>query len=104
MKIVARIIAAILFVVIFSFALKNSHDVSLLFFMGYEWRGPMALLLLAFFTAGATFGVLAMMPTVFRKRREISRQKTVVSAMQKQNVAQKEAQHRALKANDVAQD
>ena len=52
MKILIRIVAAILFVVIFFFALKNSHEVSLQFFMDYEWRGPMVLLLLALFYHG----------------------------------------------------
>ncbi len=104
MKIVVRIIAAILFFVIFSFALKNSHEVPLQFFMGYEWRGPMVLLLLVFFAIGATFGVLAMMPTIFRKRNEISKQKTMVSTLQKQIEALKVAQDRAQQDGGAAQE
>lgn len=104
MKIVARIVAAILFFVIFGFALKNSHEVHLQFFMGYEWRGPMVLLLLAFFVMGAAFGVLAMMPTIFRKRNEISKQKTMVSTLQRQTEALKVAQHRAQQDDGATQD
>lgn len=85
MKIVFRIVAVVLFVVFFGFALKNTDEVVLRFFLDYEIRSPLVLLLLAFFTAGAVFGVLAMMPTVFRYRREWSRQKKTVAAMQKEN-------------------
>ena len=100
MKILIRIIAAILFVIIFSFALKNSHEVSLQFFMNYEWRGPMALLLLAFFVFGAAFGVLAMMPTVFRKRSEIGRQKTRIATLEKQVETSRVAERRAKQSDD----
>lgn len=95
MKIVARILAAMLFVVFFGFALKNSHEVSLRFFMDYEWHGPLVLLLLAFFVAGAVLGVLAMTPTVFRYRRDLSRKKNAITAMQKENEEQQVARTQA---------
>jgi len=101
MKIVARIIAAMLFVLFFGFALKNAHEVSLKFFMDYEWHGPLVLLLLAFFVAGAAFGVLAMTPTVFRHRREISRQKIAIGAMQKEGEAQQTARSHTPRADGV---
>ncbi|WP_293778120.1 lipopolysaccharide assembly protein LapA domain-containing protein, partial [uncultured Oxalicibacterium sp.] len=56
MKIVFRILAAILFIVFFGFALKNTQEVALQFFMGYELRGPLVLLLLGFFACGAALG------------------------------------------------
>jgi len=49
MKIVFRIVALILFIVFFGFALKNTQEVALRFFFDYEMRGPLVLLLLAFF-------------------------------------------------------
>lgn len=88
MKIVARIIAAMLFVLFFGFALKNTHEVSLRFFMNVEWHGPLVLLLLAFFVFGAALGVLAMTPTVFRHKREISRQKSAISTLQQESGSQ----------------
>lgn len=79
MKIVFRILAAILFLVFFSFALKNTQEVALQFFMGYELRGPLVLLLLVFFAGGSALGVLAMVPTVFRYRNNAARHhKTIV--------------------------
>jgi putative membrane protein len=88
MKILFRILAVILFVVFFGFALKNTQEVALLFFMGYEIRGPLVLLILGFFAVGATLGVLAMTPTVFRHRRELAKQRKTIATLQKENQAQ----------------
>jgi putative membrane protein len=88
MRILFRIVAAILFVIFFGFALKNTQEEALQFFFGYEIRGPLVLLLLGFFTAGAALGVLAMTPTVLRYRRDLSKQKKMVAVMQKDSEAQ----------------
>src|SRR5690606_8790798 len=82
MKIVFRILAAILFLVFFGFALKNTQEVALQFFMGYELRGPLVLLLLGFFAGGAALGVLAMVPTVFRYRNEAARHRKTIVTME----------------------
>jgi lipopolysaccharide assembly protein A len=87
-KILFRIIAIILFFIFFVFALKNTQEVALRFFLDYELRGPLVLLMLGFFVVGSALGVLAMMPTVFRYRRDLSRQKKAMAAMQKENEAQ----------------
>jgi uncharacterized integral membrane protein len=85
MKILSRIIGTILFVIFFGFALKNTQETALQFFLGYELRGPLVLLLLGFFAAGATLGVLAMTPTVFRHRRELNKHKKAIAEMQTEN-------------------
>jgi uncharacterized integral membrane protein len=82
MKFVSTLIGCILFVLFFSFALKNTHQVDLHFFLNYEVRGPLVLMLLAFFVAGASFGILAVTPTVFRHRRESSQHKNTIQALQ----------------------
>lgn len=88
MKIIFRIVAAILFVIFFGFALKNTQEVALRFFFNYEVRGPLVLLLLSFFSGGAALGVLAMIPTVLRHRRDLSRQKKTIATMEQENAAQ----------------
>ncbi|MBI1889750.1 MAG: DUF1049 domain-containing protein [Burkholderiales bacterium] len=93
MKILFRVLAVILFIIFFGFALKNTSDVALKFFWDYEMRGPLVLLLLGFFVGGAVLGVLAMTPTVFRYRRELSKQRKMVAAMQKENEAQEQARN-----------
>lgn len=91
MKLLFRIVAAILFVVFFGFALKNTQEVALRFFFDYEMRGPLVLLLLGFFSAGAALGILAMIPTVFRHRRDLSRQKKAFATMEQEHEAQRAA-------------
>jgi len=90
MKILSRIFAVILFIAFFGFALKNTDEVTLHFF-GYDIRQPLALMLLAFFAIGAALGVLAMTPTVFRHRRELSRHRKTVVTLQKESEAQQVA-------------
>lgn len=87
MKILFRILAAVLFIVFFGFALKNTQEVSLVFFMGREIHGPLVLLLLAFFGVGAMLGVLAMIPTVFRHRRELTKLRKTIAVLQKESQA-----------------
>ena len=84
MKILSRLIAAILFVFFFFFALRNTQEVTMHFFLGYERTDPLVLVLLAFFVIGAILGVLAMVPLVMRHRREASRYRKALSQVQKQ--------------------
>jgi len=88
MKIIVRIIAVLIFIVFFGFALKNTQEVALRFFFDYELHGPLVLVLLGFFAIGAVLGVLAMTPTVFRHRREASRHKKQIAVLQKEADAQ----------------
>lgn len=60
----------LIFVVVLGFALQNSQVVTLHYFLGYVWEGPLVVLLLAAFVLGALFGLLALLPTLFRLRRE----------------------------------
>jgi len=80
MKIISRIIAIILFIIFFGFAIKNTDPVTLHFFMGYEFPGPLVLMLLIFFVAGIFFGIFAMLPTLFRHRRDLSKHKKSLAA------------------------
>jgi lipopolysaccharide assembly protein A len=89
MKLLFRIVAAILFIVFFGFALKNTQEVVLRFFFDYEMRGPLVLLLLAFFAGGAALGVLAMIPALFRYRRDLSKHKKTISSMEQEREDQR---------------
>ncbi len=82
MKILSTVFGVVLFVLFFGFALKNTQEVDLHFFLNYELRGPLVLMLLGFFVAGAALGVLALTPTVFRHRREANKQKTTIQSLQ----------------------
>jgi uncharacterized integral membrane protein len=82
MKLVTTIVGFILFVLFFGFALKNTQEVDLHLFLKYEVRGPLVLMLLAFFCAGAAFGILALTPTVFRQRRQTTQHRNTIQALQ----------------------
>jgi uncharacterized integral membrane protein len=82
MKFISTIIGFVLFVLFFGFALKNTQEVDLHFFLHYDLHGPLVLMLLGFFVAGAFLGVLALTPTVFRHRRETNKHKTTISTLQ----------------------
>jgi lipopolysaccharide assembly protein A len=84
MKIVSRIITVLLFLVFFAFALNNTETVTLHFFSGYEFPGPLVLMLLIFFVAGIVFGVFAMLPTLFRHRRDLSKLKKTLAVMEQE--------------------
>jgi lipopolysaccharide assembly protein A len=81
MKLISTIAGFILFALFFGFALKNTQEVDLHFFLNVELRGPLVLMLLAFFVAGAFLGILALTPTVFRHRRETTKHKTTIDAL-----------------------
>jgi putative membrane protein len=91
MKLIVKIIGFIIFIVFFFFALKNTQEVALHFFWDYEIRGPLVLLVLVFFAAGAVAGVLAMTPMLFRYHRDLSRHKKTVQTIQNKNDKQQSA-------------
>lgn len=60
----------ILFFVLFAFALNNRHVVELKWLMGWSWQAPMVFVVLAAFALGCVTGVLAMVPSWWKHRRE----------------------------------
>ena len=72
MRIVTWTIRLVVFVLLVAFAAKNVEPVALRFYFGVELKAPLVLALLAAFALGALFGVLALLGTLVRQRREIS--------------------------------
>ena len=72
MRILTWAIRIALFLLLVALAAKNVEPAKLRFFFDIELETPLVLLLLAAFALGAFFGVLALMTTVMRQRREIS--------------------------------
>lgn len=87
MKLLFRIAALALFLVFFGFALKNTQEATLQFFLNYELRGPLVLLLLGFFVLGFVFGIMGMTSIVIRQKRELAKQKKIVGRLQKESDA-----------------
>ena len=63
---------AVLFLLLLGFAVKNDQPVVLRYFFGYEWQTSLVVVLLCFFTLGVVIGLLAMLGTWFRQRRELA--------------------------------
>jgi len=103
MKILFRILAVIFFIIFFGFALKNTDEVTLRFFLGYVIEGPLVLLLLGFFVAGAVLGVLAMLPMVFRSRREVAKNKKALVTIQNEAQAKLLAKSQPPQPDAVSQ-
>lgn len=60
---------AAIFFTLFAFALNNQGNVTVHFFFGQQWTGPMVLVVLSAFAAGLLVGVLGMVPRWWRQRR-----------------------------------
>jgi len=83
MNILGWTVRIALFLVLLLFAMSNTELVTLrLWGANLAWREPLVLFLLAFFASGAALGLLAIVPTLFRQRREIGRLRRTIDSMQ----------------------
>ncbi|HSO07318.1 MAG TPA: LapA family protein [Pelomicrobium sp.] len=69
MRFVSWTLRILLFLLLLTFALQNTEDVTVRYYLGIEWRAPLALVIFAFFLAGAVIGVLAAAAGRFGRRR-----------------------------------
>jgi putative membrane protein len=67
------VLKAVIFFVLFAFALNNQQDATVHFFVNTEWRAPLVLVVLAAFAAGLAVGVFAMVPRWWRQRSAANR-------------------------------
>jgi lipopolysaccharide assembly protein A len=72
MRIVTWTIRLVLFLFLVALAAKNIAPVTLSFYFDLAVKAPLIVLLFGAFALGAVFGVLALLATVLRQRREIS--------------------------------
>lgn len=63
----------LVFLLVLGFALKNSHSVIFYSYLGYLWQAPLIVMLGLAFALGALTGLLALLPTLFRLRREAAK-------------------------------
>ena len=74
MRVLAWAFRAVLFIVALGFALSNTGVTELRFFgIDLVWRAPLVIFLLVFFAAGVAMGLLGVVPTLYRQRRELGR-------------------------------
>ena len=75
MKVFTWAIRLAVFVLLAAFAAKNADPVTLRFYFDLAVQTPLVVVLFGFFAAGALFGMLALLGTLLRQRREIARLK-----------------------------
>lgn len=63
----------LVFLLVLGFALKNSHTTIFYSYLDYVWQAPLIVMMGLAFVLGALTGVLALLPTLFRLRRENAR-------------------------------
>jgi uncharacterized integral membrane protein len=72
MRYLTWLLRAALFLLLLGFALKNDQPVAVRYFFGFEWQASLVVVMLLFFAAGMGIGILAMLGSIFRQRREIA--------------------------------
>jgi lipopolysaccharide assembly protein A len=72
MRIVTWTIRLFLFLLLVAFGAKNVEPVTLRFYFDFALQTPLIVALFGFFALGALFGVLSLLGTLLRQRREIS--------------------------------
>ena len=70
----------LVFMLVLGFALKNSHTTIFYSYLDYVWQAPLIVMLGLAFVLGALTSVLALLPTLFRLRRENTRKQSAVEA------------------------
>lgn len=70
----------VVFLLVLGFALKNTHPVSVVSYLGYTWQLPLIVMLLLAFLLGALIGLLALLPYLFRLRRQAANRAAVTEA------------------------
>ncbi len=73
MRYVTWAVRLLVFLFLLAFAAKNTDPVTLRFYFELAWQAPLIVLLLVFFAAGAAFGLVAALATLFAQRRELLR-------------------------------
>ena len=72
MNYLAWVLKFALFVVVLTFAVKNSDLVTVRYYFGGEWQSPLIFVMLVAFCAGVAIGLMAAMTQLIRQRREIA--------------------------------
>lgn len=87
MQFLALLLKVALFVLVLSFALRNTDPVTVRYYFGGEWRAPLVFVMLAAFAAGVAAGLFAVVPGLIRRRREIAALRRQIRARERAETA-----------------
>lgn len=71
LRFIAPVFGLVVFISALGFAVKNSAQVTLHYYLGFAWQAPLVVILFIAFVLGAVVGVAASFGYVYRQRREI---------------------------------
>ena len=71
MRILLLVLKLALFLLVLTFAVRNTDTVTVRYLLGWEWQSPLIFVLLVAFCAGIALGLLAVLPRILRQRRDI---------------------------------
>jgi len=80
MRVLVWAFRALIFFILFAFALNNQQLAKVHWFFGVEWQAPLVIVVLVVFAAGCALGVAAMVPSWWRHRRQAMRSPMPVSS------------------------
>ena len=80
MSYLAWILKFALFVLVLTFAVRNSDLVTVRYYFGGEWQTPLVFALLVAFCVGVAVGLMATLTQLVRQRREIAALKRAMPA------------------------
>jgi len=72
MRILLLLLKLALFLLVLTFAVRNTESVTVRYLPGWEWQSPLIFVLLVAFCIGVVLGLLAVLPRILRQRREIA--------------------------------
>ena len=73
MKLILTVIKLALFLLVLTFAVKNTEMVAMRWYMDMEWRAPMVFVVLGAFAIGVVMGLLMTVGAFVRTRLELGR-------------------------------
>jgi uncharacterized integral membrane protein len=83
MKLIVWALRIIIFLAVLFFAYKNMNPVEVTFFNGASiGQVPLIVVMLVTFVLGTIFGLLLMLPSAIRRRRELSRSRRDIDRIQ----------------------
>lgn len=68
MRLISWIFRALIFFILFAFALNNQHSALINWPFGYHWQSQTVFVVLGAFALGCAVGVFAMVPSWWRQR------------------------------------
>ncbi len=91
MRYLTWLLRILLFVALLGFAMKNNEIVSLRYLFGYEWQAPLVIALFGFLVIGVVLGMLAMLDTVMRLRRDLAHARAEAQSKNSERVTENQS-------------